>query len=185
MGKPAISSALNSNNLEFFVDLMRDFPYFVFYGTLLGLVRQGDIIDGDDDIDFCINVNDRQQLLTMIKSNRSFIVREMNPDFIQIWRTIDNRKTIIDFYLYEDRGDFLSWRWSFEPNANDTTKHMHMDRSMLLPVTEISWHDRSVKVPAQPMACVEWIYGEKWKEKIAKNKYKTNMVNHKPFHQYR
>ena len=184
MGKPGVASTYNGKNLEFFQDLLRDFPYFIFYGTLLGMVRDGGIIENDDDIDFCVDVEHRQELLQLVRPSGLYQIREMDPDFIQMWRTIDGCRTVTDFYLYQDRGDYLSWRWSFEPSKTDESKHMHMDRSMLLPTADISWNDWVLKAPARPQDCVEWLYGERWQERIAKNKYKTTIVDHRPCHRY-
>ena len=42
----------NLENLISSIEILKNFEYFVFYGTLLGIVRENNIIEHDDDIDF-------------------------------------------------------------------------------------------------------------------------------------
>ena len=45
----------NFSNLLFFTQLLDKIEHFVFFGTLLGLVRENNLIEGDDDIDLYVN----------------------------------------------------------------------------------------------------------------------------------
>jgi hypothetical protein len=44
-------------------------PYFLDHGTLLGVIREGDVILWDDDIDVAVNAVDRVRVLTCLKEN--------------------------------------------------------------------------------------------------------------------
>ena len=48
---------LNYQNLMTVSPLLKNIEYFIFYGTLLGIIRGNNIIKGDDDIDFLVNYN--------------------------------------------------------------------------------------------------------------------------------
>ena len=52
-----ISAEENFLNLKFFSKIISKIEHFVFFGTLLGLVRDGNLIEGDDDIDFYVNIH--------------------------------------------------------------------------------------------------------------------------------
>ena len=41
------------SNLKFFTSIIKNI-YFVFFGTLLGLTRDNNLIENDDDIDFYV-----------------------------------------------------------------------------------------------------------------------------------
>ena len=46
----------NENNLLFIIKILKDIEYFIFFGTLLGVVRDNSLIDGDDDVDLYVNI---------------------------------------------------------------------------------------------------------------------------------
>ena len=55
--KPPVSSYHNKNLVDLFSKHLSHIEHFVFYGTLLGLVRQGQPIEGDDDVDVLVAFN--------------------------------------------------------------------------------------------------------------------------------
>ena len=55
-----ISVEENFLNLKFFSKIISKIEHFVFFGTLLGLVRDGNLIENDDDIDFYVNIKERE-----------------------------------------------------------------------------------------------------------------------------
>ena len=64
-----ISVEENEDNLFYFSKLFKNVEYFIFFGTLLGITREKGIIDGDDDIDFYVNLKDRSKLIDNFKNN--------------------------------------------------------------------------------------------------------------------
>ena len=54
-------------NLKFFSKLLKEHNPFIFYGTLLGFVRDGSFIKNDDDIDFLIDIKSKKMLLKNLK----------------------------------------------------------------------------------------------------------------------
>ena len=65
-----ISSLENQENLFFFTNILKNIEHFVFFGTLLGLTRDKQLIEGDDDVDFYINLKNRNELIkVLIKNN--------------------------------------------------------------------------------------------------------------------
>ena len=54
----------NEKNFIDTLKIVNDLEYYIFYGTLLGFVRDGDLLEKDDDVDFQIN---RKHLITVIE----------------------------------------------------------------------------------------------------------------------
>ena len=53
--KIPIDQKYNEINLKELLPLFEELEYFVFFGTLLGLIRGNELLEYDDDIDFLIN----------------------------------------------------------------------------------------------------------------------------------
>ena len=89
---------LNLKNLLLISNKFKKYHCFVFYGTLLGLTRENNIIRNDDDIDFLIDIRYKKKIIHEIKKLRLFKInkKNLNPYFIQLTRKFKN----IKFKLY-------------------------------------------------------------------------------------
>ena len=92
-------------NLCYFINLIQDFEYFIFFGTLLGLTRENNIIDGDDDVDFYVNEKHRDNLIEILKSNSIEVNKTLHTNrdksFLQVVRIHNNKAYLVDFYFYD------------------------------------------------------------------------------------
>jgi len=97
-----VCSILNENNIN---------DWFIFFGTLLGIVREDSCIEGDDDLDIMINCD--YQKLRSIFEKEGFIFtskyRIKNPDTILKTEPCDKYGSI-DFYMcnVNESGDFYT-----------------------------------------------------------------------------
>ena len=66
--KTAVSSYHNKHLLDLFSKHLSHLEHFVFYGTLLGLVRGGNPIEGDDDVDILVNKKHFKEVKSIVKS---------------------------------------------------------------------------------------------------------------------
>ena len=70
-----------SSNLKLMLPILEkeNIEYFMFYGSLLGIVREGNILEMDDDIDICVNLKHREQLYAIIEKHFDKIDTKEHP----------------------------------------------------------------------------------------------------------
>ncbi len=182
-----ISRDLNRANLIEVSELLIDIDCCTFFGTILGLNRESDIIENDDDIDFLINLNDRDALINRLK-NSAFNIDFEKPAnktsfFLQATREQDGHETFVDFYFYEnnDDNDFIVERWNFFGKVEDPTFAIHIPKRFLFPILKEEFFGVKLNVPNNKDAICEFLYGPNWRTPLKKKaEYKTIIFNHKP-----
>ena len=138
-----ISVEENENNLIYFSKLFINVEYFIFFGTLLGITRDKGLIDGDDDIDFYVNLKDRFKLIENLKNNNIEVDLTLsvnkNNYFLQIKRVFNKKILITDFYFYETdiEKNFIIERWNFEGGTHDTSKYLRIPKIFIFPLKKI------------------------------------------------
>jgi len=191
--KTAISQVTNRENLLFVAELLNrsGINWCVFFGTLLGLVRDGDVIKGDDDIDIYVPLEERSALIEALH-REGFEWRQDPPNhseyFMQIKREVDGEVGLIDFYFPDGAvlPGFLVDRWNFSASTASPKKFMHVPEGLVLPFQTCRLFDSNIRFPAQPIEAVEWLYGETWRTPISKeSKYRMTMVHNTPVMQMR
>ena len=78
-------NARSQQNLKEILPLLEGMEYFVFYGTLLGLVREGDILEKDDDIDLLV---DRKHFAELIEK---FNMKKSSGSATRILQEFENK----------------------------------------------------------------------------------------------
>jgi len=139
--------------------------YQICYGTLLGVIREGDLISWDNDIDIMILEQDEQYFIECMKSRfgKRFHVGK------GLHRLFNQFNQYIDFYVYTFEDDialpknlmlkFLTKH--FKPNKYLILHKFSKD--CLLPVQEVKWNNCFLKIPNQPIVVLETCYGKSWK----------------------
>ena len=174
-------------NLLFISNLIREFENFIFFGTLLGLVRDNNIISGDDDIDFYVNMKHRDDLIKKLKSNSLIIDENISINktnyFLQAVRKLNDKIFIIDFYFYEANldNDFIIEKWNFQGMYNIEGKHLRIPKIFIYPIQNKKYELGSINFPSQTIQLCEFLYGPNWKVKIKKDEdYTIKVINNKP-----
>jgi hypothetical protein len=84
--------------------LLSPFSLIAFYGTLLGITRDNQLIDGDDDIDVLAPLSSRNAIMTCVKSNTKGRIRiGLNTD--RILQLFVGDLGPFDIYFYREHGD--------------------------------------------------------------------------------
>ena len=76
---------------------MKEFDPFVYFGTLLGLTRENNILINDDDIDLCLNYKFRENVFKKLNNLNDYKInyKVCNEYFVQLIGTKNNINTFI------------------------------------------------------------------------------------------
>ena len=183
-----VSLENNESNLVFFSKLLTNVEYFIFFGTLLGITRENRLIDGDDDIDFYINLKNRNQLINDLKIGNIDVDLTLsvnkNKSFLQVKRVVQNEILITDFYFYESNieKNFIIEKWNFEGGTHDKSKHLRIPKKFIYPLKKISFKETVLFLPNEKELICEFLYGRNWNKKLKKDlEYEIKVINGKPY----
>lgn len=172
----------NLNNLFFISKVLRNITHFVFFGTLLGLTRDGQLIDGDDDVDIYVDIQFFNDVLNCLHENDLFISIK-HPCFLQVEIQGEHVNSYIDFYFYEydpDK-DYINERWNFLGLPQLKLNHMHVPSFMIYPIKTMKVNEIDIFIPNQPELICEFLYGKNWKFPLKKyTQYKILMISNRP-----
>lgn len=156
---------------------LKSMEYCVFFGTLLGVHREGNLLEMDDDVDIYINSQhktDIAEILTYLGFNISID----ENSFMQGSIEIEGVMAYIDFYLYYKDGDHSVDDWNFGGRNGEA---LHVPLNILLPPKDVTIGDIPCKMPQDPDSCCKLLYGNNYQTPLKKNiEYTICIVDHKP-----
>ena len=172
----------NYENLLEVSHLIKNLEYFIFYGTLLGITRDNNIIKGDDDVDFMVDYNSKKLLLKKMTQLKTFKLNKKvsNKYFIQYIKIKNGIKTFVDFYLYlnNSKNDYIIDKHNWLGNINDNRFSLHFPKKIIFPIIK----DGQFNFPQKPQVTCQYIYGKTWSVPLKKNiNYRAEILNNKPF----
>lgn len=159
---------------------IKDLEYCIFFGTLLGYQREGNLLEKDDDVDIYLNIKHRDELLDVLSSLSVKIIFK-KPTFIQCSINRDNTQIYLDIYLYSIQGNYVIDPWNFGGCPDQPETDLHIPIYYLFPTKKGNIGDIYFKVPNAPERCCKFLYGEDYMTpKKKKEDYFTRIVDHKP-----
>ncbi|KIC24564.1 MULTISPECIES: LicD family protein [unclassified Leisingera] len=182
-----VPAELNRNNLRDIFARLAGVEAFVFFGTLLGCVRDGDIIPHDDDIDIYVNARDRKKLLAALESSGFELELHPRAKWYKFWRKPlvvqatrmqDGIKTYADFYFYDDSpADYLIERWNFAGLWRDPATTIHVPKELIFPLQDAEMQGIPIRVPARPEEVCAFLYGPSWGTPVRKGEGYTMEIS--------
>tara|TARA_B100000780_G_C21111517_1_gene449217 strand:+ start:822 stop:1460 length:639 start_codon:yes stop_codon:yes gene_type:complete len=175
---------LNFQNLLSVSKILRNIEHFIFYGSLLGIIRDKNIITGDDDVDFLINYKFKNLVLKKMKLNKSFELNKKvsNNYFIQFIKKKQNIMTFVDFYFYikDPKKNYIIEKHNFLSNINDKKFAIHIPNKIIFPIIKDNTFSK-FNIPNNPKAICRFLYGDKWSKPLKKNTgYRMEIIKNKP-----
>lgn len=127
--------------------------YWIDFGSLLGVIREQDIIFGDNDGDVCILEDDEENIVKVKQT-----VEEMQGEFFKwgAFRVYDCKIIFIDIFLVKKNGSNLSF----------PGEEMIIPQEYILPTekkyVKIGGKSLLVSLPKNPVELLELRYGKTW-----------------------
>ena len=146
----------------------KEIRYFIDHGTLLGIVRDGDIIPWDDDIDISIHEDDIDKTVCQIKRNISKLpnYKELNWNISIYYGDKHNPELILLTFIVDESQKFNSFHISLEVNhfvdglvvqSLTYAPEYHFKTS-----EDIEYRGKLISVPYDYKKYLEFHYGD-WK----------------------
>jgi hypothetical protein len=171
----------NSANLRFVSSHFAPFEWFIFFGTLLGTVREGHLIKGDDDIDIYIAKKHRDEVSKLLVNLGCTVTDNRCPYFLQVTREENGNLGFIDIYFYEVNAERVEERYNFTGNWARPEYTLHIPLELIFPLQTTRVENVDVFIPNWPRACLEYLYGRNWQIPLAKKfQYKVDIVGNVP-----
>ena len=143
--------------------------HFLFFGSLLGIVRENSPIKGDDDVDFYVNKKHYRKVVCLLRDMGVNIDYNNYPNdsgwFIQVQNTINGREIRVDFYFYDADTDenFILEYWNFTGSPENTDLVLKIPKPLLYPIRHIEYRSCNINIPQHPIIVCEFLYGINWR----------------------
>lgn len=187
-----MKSSIDKDSLNyattFFSDLLRgQCEHFLFFGSLLGIIRDKGPILGDDDIDFYVNIKDYQIVKNLLLKQGFKIDYSVFPNqterFIQVEGILASFEIRADFYFYDSEKDedYIEERWNFAGNINDINLVLRIPKPLIFPLKRVDYQDTTVSIPRHSTIICEILYGVDWRIPQKKHiDYETVVIGGRP-----
>lgn len=171
--------------LERLISFLNDFkiPFYISGGTLLGYIRDGDIINGDTDIDLCTYVpyiTIIYQLKSKLSDYQLEISREIKGD-----KLLKSKKQILGNQVYNTNIRYPNtvkylWRISFNGTNEGESKDDDIDEFRWIDVYGKQWfplvksvpfHGFFINIPKDSESYLDFVYQD-WKTPISRKIFK-------------
>lgn len=151
-----------------------------FYGSLLGIIREGAPIDGDDDVDFLIESSRFGEVVTFLSNDPSceIFLQDSNGPFLQ-FKIKECPNVPIDLYgfYFSKDGTKVSEDWNFNGVLIRPLFSLTFPKNSLLPLTRCEILGSEYWLPRKSEELCRRLYGRSWRTPQLKGKaYKSIAV---------
>ena len=191
MATNRISSEKLQLVLDYWAPLLTTLGAVPFFGTLLGLTRNGKPIENDDDVDFILPLEFRGQIEKLVSESDYEIVYDdrikKNPWCIQAQKIINSEILVVDFYFYTVNSELekLVLPFNFFNEWKNSDFHLHVPLALIFPLIRLPINSKMLNYPNKSQELVEFLYGPRWNIPLDKQiDYRLQMKDNAPFYRY-
>lgn len=140
--------------IDFYSSIMKIFEkyeieFILFYGSLLGYIRENNFINNDDDIDVLCHSKHKNFLLSIVQKEKIIQMNILNDRIFQLF--LDDVGPF-DIFFYEER--------------KDTIYILCCEQSFLkkdiFPLNKIICYGYDIFIPFNPLSILQTEYGTTW-----------------------
>ena len=126
--------------------------YWADFSTLLGIVRENDIILGDNDVDVCIH-NDQRTVNIMESCAKPALIQRGYRVERMDWSAyrVRYKGLFVDVYITNESGDTI---------IGATGENSNIPKRLVGTPRDFVWNSTTVKVPQYVHETLIWRYGE-------------------------
>ncbi len=182
MNKKKLIQETNLDNLIFISNELKEFDPFVYFGTLLGLTRENNILINDDDIDLCLNYKFRENVFKKLNNLNNYKInyKVCNEYFVQLIGRKNNINTFIDLYFYIDHDSYIEEKHNFFASISLESHSIHIPKKLIFPLLKSKKY-KNINLPNQSKELCRFFYGDSWEKPMKKNSdYRFEIIDHKP-----
>ena len=165
-----ITKIFNENNIT----------YFIHSGTLLGSVREGNIISHDDDIDIAVFPYDVEFLLSdefnkiLEKEDLKFIPFKTNKGIIKLKELKSSHGIFIDIFVFRKNAHKIEYESEV---SRRLWKNGWFDEEELFPLTFYNLANLQLYGPNNPYPYLNRHFGKNWKIPIVRKRDHHKEIN--------
>ncbi|MGL5681623.1 MAG: LicD family protein [Marinifilaceae bacterium] len=162
-GRKQINKTIAKENLQLFHEIMQkhNLTFGLIYGTLLGVIRDGDFISHDEDIDLFMLEENQAQFIKSLPSIEEYGFKVARYDKRGLISIIRNNE-YIDIYFFHKDGDIRNC-------CGERIPAYILDECI-----SINFIDKEFLIPKDYMNFFIFEYGKTWNIPIV---YKTSFIN--------
>ena len=179
--KDFTSSSVRRTALGQLSKLVNELGGVPFFGTALGIIRNGTVLPEDDDVDFILPVTNRHNLLSYLESDPTVTFTFFTEWIVQVSLQIEHEIVLIDFYFYWDEGDDIRLPWNFYGTPWRQKTHLYIPKVLL---SELIF-EPDVGFISKGNTIASYLYGKKWNTPLRKLiDYEINLKRNRPSYIY-
>ena len=172
------------DDLKYTSKVLKKYSPFIFYGTLLGITREKNLIKNDDDVDVLVDFKYKKKVISKLNKVKNFKMNKniSNKYFIQFINNKDNVKTFIDFYFYINNKNkkYIIEKHNWLSTINSKNHEIHIPKKLVFPLKKIKGF-QDIFFPNQGQKLCSFLYGDSWRSPLKKNTgYRMEIVNNRP-----